>query len=121
LKTLTKQKSLLVLWVVLILFMSLYPFATKETKQLWEHSDKIVHFALYFVLSVLVISGLHNKSKYAITLIISVLFGIIIEALQEFMKLGRTFSMLDILANSIGVCIGLTSYYFLKKHGSKGA
>jgi VanZ family protein len=121
LKTLTKQKSLLVLWIMFILVVSLYPFKTKETKQFWEHSDKAVHFVLYFVLSVLVISSLHNKSRYAITLIISVLFGIIIEALQEFMQLGRTFSMLDILANAVGVCIGLTSYYLLKKRWSKEA
>lgn len=76
---------------------------------------------MYLVLSVLTINALDDKKTYAIALIISVLFGIIIEVLQELMQLGRTFSIMDILANFMGVCTGLTGYYFMKKYKLKSA
>lgn len=70
---------------------------------------------MYFVLSMLTVSVLRMQKPCLIALIISGLFGIVIEVLQEIMQLGRSFSFLDILANILGVVLGLTGYYFMKK------
>ncbi len=74
---------------------------------------------MYLVFSVLLLNAQKGKSNYIITLIISVLFGIIIEAFQGFMHLGRQFSIADIIANCLGAIIGLTGYFFMKKHRSQ--
>jgi glycopeptide antibiotics resistance protein len=76
---------------------------------------------MYLVLTALTISALATKNKPFISLIISVLFGIIIEVLQEEMNLGRHFSIWDILANFLGTCLALIGYYFLKKSRPKSA
>lgn len=74
---------------------------------------------MYMVFAVLLLNAQNGKSNYIVTLIISVLFGIIIEAFQEFMHLGRHFSITDIIANILGAIIGLTGYFFMKKHRSQ--
>ena len=74
-----------------------------------------MHVLMYFVLSILTIKVLASNNKLIFAFTIGVLFGIVIEALQEIMGLGRHFSTMDILANSLGASLGLTGYYFMKK------
>lgn len=74
---------------------------------------------MYMALSIFIIRVLASRNKLSIALTTSVLFGIVIEALQEIMGLGRHFSTMDILANFIGASLGLTGYYFMKKSGIK--
>ena len=102
--------------MLFVAFLSLFPFQQSSANQWWQHTDKLVHFLMYFVLSVLVVSVLRIQKPYLSALIISGLFGIIIEVLQEIMRLGRSFSVMDIFANIMGIVLGLTSYYFMKKH-----
>lgn len=74
---------------------------------------------MYGAFAVLLMHAKKDKSNYITTLIISALFGIILEAFQELMQLGRYFSIADIIANVIGAIIGLTGYFFMKKHQSR--
>ena len=115
-KSLTTRGILLASWMLFVAFLSLFPFQQSSANQWWQHTDKLVHFLMYFVLSVLVVSVLRIQKPYLSALIISGLFGIIIEVLQEIMRLGRSFSVMDIFANIMGIVLGLTSYYFMKKH-----
>lgn len=99
--------------------MSLYPFKTGDSPRLWEHSDKLVHAFMYGAFAALLMHAKKDKSNYITPLIISALFGIILEAFQDLMQLGRYFSIADIIANVIGAIIGLIGYFFMKKHQSR--
>lgn len=114
-------KSITIVWSLVILFLSLYPFQVKaDSIQLWQHTDKIIHFSMYAVLTFFVALCVNPKNwldnKSWLIVVICSLYGIIIELLQEIMKLGRSFDFLDIIANSLGVFFALTGYFTLKKH-----
>jgi len=107
------------LWVMLVVVASLYPIGEIGHTQRIPHSDKIVHFFLYFVLFLL-IAAARNKRKSDVQplfygLLFCVFLGTVIEVLQEIMELGRRFSFFDILANISGTITGLTCYIFIEK------
>lgn len=79
--------------------------------------DKIFHFVAYFMLSILWCSYIFLlKSSYKIhkilTLVIIFLtaYGIIIEVLQAEFTTTRYFEFSDIIANLLGVFVGLTIF-----------
>jgi VanZ family protein len=109
------RKGVLTFWILVILFLSLFPFSQNTEAKWWAHTDKLVHLVLYFVLTVLTMSVLQGKNSHYSAFIYCVTFGIVVEALQAWMGLGRSFSFYDILANTTGVCLGLTGYYLVKK------
>lgn len=115
-------RSIAVLWGLAIVFLSLYPFQIEQNAtRLWEHSDKVMHLVMYAALALLFLFDFkpaHLSEKVNVNLVLwLVLFGIIIEVIQEFMDLGRYFDFLDILANTSGVMIALTGYFIFKKLG----
>lgn len=71
--------------------------------------DKIFHFLAYCVLAFLWFNPFVNtynfKKKKAIyfSILISVVFGIIIEVLQETITVSRALDIYDVLANTVGV------------------
>lgn len=85
-------------------------------------SDKLVHSAAYFVLSLSWFFTLHNgvnwlKKSYLISVIIF-LYGIVIEVLQEACTTYREFDLFDILANFVGIGIAFIIFNtVLKKNG----
>lgn len=117
-------KSITAVWTLVILFLSLYPFSNTNTEiKFWEHSDKLVHFSMYFILAFLVFTSLkpdtlRSKPTFWVVVVL-VFYGIVIEAVQELMGLGRHFEILDITANSAGVLLGLTGYFLMKKCNPK--
>jgi len=71
--------------------------------------DKIVHFSMYFVLSVLLMKAMYYHSRsltggkvFLFTLIIVGMYGILMELFQSFVP-GRTPSLADVLANVAGI------------------
>jgi VanZ family protein len=84
--------------------------------------DKVVHFFIFGVLMILSSYALKKTAdiKGAPTnpllraALFSIGFGITIEFLQLFVP-GRSFSVLDMLANSIGVGLGYLIFMLLKK------
>lgn len=80
--------------------------------------DKIVHFGMYFILIILLLNVWRIyawKINKIYLIIFCFCYGILMEYLQNFMKLGRSFDFYDILANLIGVLIGFLIYEkFLK-------
>ncbi len=75
----------------------------------------MVHLVMYFVFSILLVRVLSNRQHFITALTISGLFGIVVEAAQGLMGLGRAFEFSDIMANILGAGLGLTGYYFMKK------
>lgn len=85
---------------VAIAYLSLKP-----SVQLGEVNDKIGHFIAYFTL--MFITGLafwKRKREVMMTLTASISYGIFIEIGQYFVP-GRSFSVLDMLANAAGALL----------------
>lgn len=78
----------------------------------FSHSDKLIHFFLFFILTCLLELSyhFHQKLRY---FAIPVLIGILIEFLQHFMNTGRTFDVLDVAANTLGTAIAF--FIFIKR------
>jgi VanZ family protein len=73
--------------------------------------DKIVHFMMYFILAFFLMSGIlrqYGKTSakaYISSFTVAFLFGIMIECMQE--KVGRSFDVYDMIANTLGVIVSL--------------
>jgi VanZ family protein len=89
-------------------------------------ADKIFHFGAYFVLAFLwVLAFFYNfnykKNKAIIyAMIISIVFGILIEVLQGMMTEARSSDIYDAVANTIGVLLAALVLSFINvKHIKK--
>ncbi len=71
--------------------------------------DKLVHFCFYLGLNTLLITtviaykGMVKTKHIAIATIVSILYGIVIELIQQ--QVGRDFDLYDIVANSFGAIV----------------
>lgn len=82
--------------------------------------DKVFHFLAYGVLALLWFNTFFFKFKFkrkrAIfsAVILSLIFGIIIEVLQDTMANERALDVYDIVANTLGVLLASTMLWFKK-------
>ncbi|WP_347173340.1 VanZ family protein [Polaribacter uvawellassae] len=118
-KILLKDKIIFIaIFIALVIgFLSLIK-STGPTINL-SNVDKIYHTIAYFILSLtwllsFPISRKNNTTKYAIALG-CVFYGIIIEVLQTTLTTYRTASLLDVVANSVGVFIALLIFNSIYK------
>lgn len=115
-------KILLFLYLPLMLFITLMPvdlLADKSESWLlslqFKNEDKVAHFILFFIFTLLLFfSQLFSQKKWLWLLPISL--GIGIELLQNAMNLGRSFDVLDIVANTLGTfaAYAILTKFFLK-------
>lgn len=85
--------------------------------------DKIVHLSLHFVFAILLIKGFsrqYNYSEDSITIyfysvIISFLYGALIELLQATVFINREADVLDLMANFTGAMLGCLTLIIFKK------
>ena len=94
------------------------------------HIDKVVHFTFYFVALVLGVLFYRERAKgeirlkktLGIILFSIILFGIIIEVVQERFTLSRAGDIFDAISNSIGALVGawVMKFLFSKKKGLNG-
>ncbi len=87
------------LYVLLLLYGSLIRMPDINTYI--DHTDKLIHFLLYFLLAGWFVQLYSRLSQRIVILGSTILLGIIIEFLQG-LTAYRSFDMLDALANSIG-------------------
>ena len=103
----------LVIIIIGICYLSITP-----TESLTIGNDKISHFIAYSTLmfNVGLLTYL-NKSLIIRGIVLSILFGGVIEIIQHFVP-GRVMSILDIAANTAGVLLGviLTKLLYKKVH-----
>ncbi|GAA3601865.1 VanZ family protein [Flavivirga amylovorans] len=89
--------------------------------------DKIFHFLAYFVLTTLwfytFLYAFKFKSKKAIfsAAILSILFGIIIEVLQDSITVSRSLDVYDAVANTIGALLSSVVLWFKSNLSVKNA
>ncbi len=99
-----------------ISYISLIPLNDMHLPN-FNFADKIVHFLLYFFMSILWLMAypcLWKKKK--IYFIVLVAWGIMIEILQANFVQGRSGEILDVLFNTAGILFGFyINYKFAKK------
>jgi len=76
--------------------------------------DKANHFSAFFVLYILLSFSFRELSTYVKAAIL-LLYGLQIEVVQSFID-GRFFSLLDVVADSIGIFIGIVVYAALSSY-----
>ena len=80
-----------------------------------ENNDKIVHFSFYFILTLLFLRSLKKeiKNKYAIVMVLSFVYGIIIELLQDNFTSSRKGDFYDVIANLTGIVCAIMLNKFI--------
>ena len=78
--------------------------------------DKLYHLLAYFILTTCWLFTFHKKSllKYVIG-IACVIYGILIEILQETITSYRTGDYKDVLSNTIGIILAIIVYSIISK------
>jgi len=113
-----------VFWSLIILTLSILPGKSipKAGWKLFFHSDKVAHFAIYFVLAGLFVFGymkyrtMVRKRDLFLVMFVCSMYGILMELLQYFFLSDRSFEIHDIIANIIGSTAGtIFVYLFLKR------
>ncbi|MBU1095384.1 MAG: VanZ family protein [Bacteroidetes bacterium] len=89
-----------------------------------EISDKLEHFGAYLLLAFLLRLTLHFQKKYLftyrqiviITSVVGIIYGLFDE-LHQMLIPGRFFDWYDLLANTIGIILGLILSEIFIKYG----
>ena len=107
------------LWVAIsavllaaVIFASLQPNFGPRVP---HNFDKLEHLSAYLVLS-LWFTGLVARERYWVVVCGLLALGLSIEVLQGVMNIGRSAEALDMLANMVGVLVGLTIALGLTGH-----
>ena len=103
------KKKLLHIYLVIIFIFTVAPvhlLLPNFEQDKWQNPfllhfppDKIAHFFIYFILGVLIILNFELKKKYYIA---GLFYGILMETLQYPISF-RTFELVDLLANIVGL------------------
>ncbi len=108
-----------VLYVLGIMALSLLPPQDLPKIPLFRGADKVIHFMMYFVFSILFCWALRTERHYSRLFFIVVLtigWGVLMEFIQFSMRMGRSFSWYDISANSLGVLAGIVIYVLVARN-----
>lgn len=104
------------MWILVIQVVPRFlPFDFKRVDVLGVpiHSDYLVHVLLFFAL-VLLVEFLHLKMKLSILIFLMLLVAIIAEVIQIYIP-KRTFNLLDLVSNIVGVIIGVAIVWVARK------
>jgi len=118
-KHLLTDKSIFIALVlsIFILIVSLVPINNKLLDEI-KYSDKVIHVLFYLTLCLSWLFYFKTKNKIKQKFIIALgifVYGIIIEVLQSDFTTYRTGSLYDVLANTVGIVIGLLIFKKLYK------
>ena len=108
-------------WVFFTFYL-LIIYSHKESSTIsFPFLDKVVHFILFFIQSILITNTMYEYSdrNNRIILIASIisllLFGLIIEIQQIYLPY-RTFEIMDLIANFLGVLSGSFVVIYFRKN-----
>ena len=102
-------------WMLLITILSLYSFEGFDTKKISiPHLDKLVHFVFYFIAAILGSMLIKERTKgqfnlsgtVIISMVVVIIYGIVIEVIQNTFTNYRSGDLYDVLANSLGAFFG---------------
>lgn len=112
------------IWLIIIVVLSGYP-GRNLPKAPFDEFDKLVHLAIYALLSFLSALGfskqpnsslLSNKLQNFFSISFSVVMGGLIELLQEYVFINRYGDWYDFIANSLGAVCGVIGFYLMRKY-----
>ena len=116
-KSLLESKQLLVISIIYSVFITIiFLIPTNEMPKLLHFLipiDKIIHVFIFLALTFLwlsYINSLLNNTKPIVLffiLVVCLLYGILIEVIQEFYVSSREVEFFDIIADLLGVSLGL--------------
>ena len=93
---------------VAIVFLSVIPLSLPPLNTNVFNTDKIAHFLAYFIFSTCLGLAFNLDWRLKRTRLIVILavfsFGMVLELIQGYLILYRTFEVFDLLANSAGIC-----------------
>jgi VanZ family protein len=110
-----------ILWIAVIAFACLSPGDKLPNASFFAkipYFDKIAHFAMYFIFALFLMSGFSRQygkasaKAYIFSFIPAFLLGVLIEFIQE--KVGRSYDIYDMIANTAGVIVSLLLFNFIK-------
>lgn len=102
--------------ICLILYATLMPGdAIPDVPIVIPHMDKLVHFGMFFVLAV-TYTFEHLRRHQALpkslfSFVGGILFAVLTEIFQVTLTATRAFEVGDILADSVGIIIGIVAWY----------
>jgi len=115
-KKLSEAKTLLRIsigYTIAITYAFLTPIKKTISIDLFIPIDKFVHIFLYFILTFLWLNYIFTKRKQknviktiVVFFIVCIIYGIVIEVIQELWIPTRGADLLDIIANVIGIILG---------------
>ena len=108
-------------WVFFTFYL-LIIYSHKESSTIsFPFLDKVVHFILFFIQSILITNTLYeysdrnNRIILILSIILLLLFGLIIEIQQIYLPY-RTFQIMDLIANLLGVLSGSFVVIYFRKN-----
>ena len=108
-------------WVFFTFYL-LIIYSHKESSTIsFSFLDKVVHFILFFIQSILITNTLYeysdrnNRIILIASIILLLLFGLIIEIQQIYLPY-RTFEIMDLIANFVGVLFGSFVVIYFRKN-----
>lgn len=99
--------GLLILYIVVMMIGFL--ITVPKNLEVINNNDKLIHFAEFFVLTVLALKTFQLfrfKHHYIIGIIFCLMFVVFSESLQSLIP-SRSFSYYDMLADALGIIVGL--------------
>lgn len=112
---------LVVLYVGCIAALSLLPPQDLPQIPLFAGADKVIHFMMYLIFSLLFCWAFKTELNYSrlfLIMPVTIGWGFFMEFIQLSMHAGRSFSWYDIVANSIGVFVGILIYLLASRNSS---
>ena len=112
------KKILFFLYLLLITFLSLLPSQDLPDIKLFLHADKVIHLCMYAGFTFFLLWAWPQRFtgyKQLLPLLAIILYGFLMESLQYFTHLGRTFDLTDELANILGFLPGWVFWKIVSK------
>ncbi|MBC9911281.1 VanZ family protein [Chitinophaga varians] len=115
-------------WIILILIVCTLPGKDIPSNSFFEkvHFDKFVHFCLFGGIVFFLSLGVYWQRKQLssrtlfLFVVLAAVYGFLIEVIQKYWAIGRSFDMYDVAADTLGAIAGvfvfkLFRYLFLRQ------
>ncbi len=112
-----------IIWAIVIFVLCSVPGNSLPETSMFQipYFDKMVHFGMFFIMGIFVVSELRFQTKLRrrtialITFLLITLYGGLIEILQERYFINRSGDIWDLCADVAGGIIAVLMFPFLKK------
>lgn len=114
-----KANLALAIWTILVAVASLVPLGNSVGMSI-PHQDKLVHIFMYAIMAYLALKvHWHNNKSISsvLAIMLSILYGCLMEYAQLLFSELRHFDYFDIIANIIGSMMGSLIYYLKRQKG----